>query len=324
MEPQIGKNKKDHIRYYFVLLLDIMGQKEQLEKWSQLQPDGSVTAEMMEGIKGALGRVRRLRTDLPQFFTSFTRSAQQCTTALDIPAGRDRERYNTMSAPEIKLLHFSDMLIAHAPAHLGPGSDWNVGALHAILASVCTVIPPSLAGEIPLRGAVCIGTGVEAEEIGFYGPALSEAHRLESRVADYPRIVISDPLWEFIQSCPAEQATVAEKKVRMFFGECKSLVARDTDGRKIVDYLGVGSRELLGNSENLDSVQIDFVAKAYEFVTKEAERLCIAKTTGSEPREKSRTIPAEKYTRLKDYFDSRMTNWRKRPYRTGRAANDGG
>ena len=315
MEPHIGKNKKDHFRYYFVLLLDIMGQKEQLEKWSQLQPDGSVTAEMMEGIKGSLGQVLRLRGDFLQLFTSVTLGTQQCTPrsliALNIPAGRDRERYNTISAPEIKLLHFSDMLIAYAPAHVGPGSDWNVQALHAILVSVCTLIPSFLARRIPLRGAICIGTGVEAEEIGFYGPALSEAHGLESWVADYPRIVISDPLREVIQSCPAEQATVAEQYVRMLFGLCRSLVTQDTDGRTIVDYLGVGSRELLRNSENLDSVQVDFVAKAHEFATKEAERLCIAKTTGSEPREKSRTSPAEKYTRLKDYFDSRMTNWRK-------------
>ena len=319
MEPTAGENI--HLCHYFVLLLDIMGQQEQLEKWSRLPPDGSVTPEMTEGIRRSLGDVYRLRQGFRQFYESALRAAEQCTpmssNALRIGAGPDRERYKAIAAPEIKLLHFSDIFIAYAPAGVGPGKDLNIKALYAMLGSVCGLIPSFLAGRIPLRGAVCIGAGTETEEIGFYGPALSEAHRLESGVADYPRIVLSDQLRDLVQSGLAEQTTVAEQAtdveeyLRILFGLCNSLLAQDTDGRTIVDYLGHGSRELLKNSANLDSAQHGCVARAYEFVTREAERLRIAELTGGEPREPPRTSPAKKLLQLKGYFDRWIDAWRK-------------
>ncbi len=162
------------------------------------------------------------------------------------------------------------------------------------------------AQKIPLRGASCIGTGVEDDDIGFYGPALAEAYHLESELADYPRIVISDPLSDFIKLCPLEQTGIADKYIQDFFKICQSLIAQDADGQTIIDYLGKGSRELFSNSPTLAGAHRDCVNKSREFVEAEFYRLCIMEASRPRAEEKPRTSPAEKYVRLKSYFESRI------------------
>ena len=310
MENQPPGTPKDHIRYYFVLLLDILGQKEQLKKWEQLHPDGTITPEMKEGLQNSLGHVLNLRKIFFKFFESTEIGSQQSVLrqwiALNLQTGSERDRYTALSVCNPKLLHFSDMLVAYSAAAAGPANDWNIMALYRMLASVCNLILSFLALRIPIRGAICVGTAVEADDIGFYGPALAEAHHLESKVAGYPRIVVSPTLRDFIRSQPPENNGPADQYVRLGFELCQSMIADDSDGWTVVDYLGNGSRSLLAGNKQLAQTQREAVAQASRFVTDECQRLIRAAT--AEPSETTEKL-AKRYSALHDYFQGHRSIW---------------
>ena len=310
MENQSSVKSEDHIRYYFVLLLDILGQKEQLQKWEQLRPDGTVTAQMKEGLRRSLGQVLNLRKSFFKLFESAESGSQQSVLhqwiALNLQPGSDRDRYNALSVCNPKLLHFSDMLVAYSPAAAGPANDWNIMALYRMLGAVCNLLPSFLALGIPIRGGICIGIGVEADDLGFYGPALAEVHLLESKVADYPRVVVSQALRDFIRSKPPENRGPADQYIRLGFELCQSMIADDPDGWTVVDCLGAGSRKLLSDNNVLAQAQRQAVAKAGEFVAAERQRLTVAAAAG--PSEVMAKL-AVRYEHLQHYFDSRRRVW---------------
>lgn len=310
MENQPHVEQEDYIRYYFVLLLDILGQKEQLRKWQQLQPDGTVTPEMIDGIRNSLGNVLKLRKGFFELLESADAGGQQSVVrqwnALSLQPGSERDRYNALSVGRPKLLHFSDMLVAYSPAAAGPADDWNITALYHMLGSVCSLMPTYLGWRIPLRGGICIGTGIEVDGVGFYGPALAEAHHLESKVAGYPRVVVSQQLRDFIRSQPPENNDHADQYIRIGFELCRSMIAEDTDGWTAVDYLGVGSHELLAGDGNLAQARQQAVDRASHFVAEECQRFALAAENA--PSESAEKLAAG-YQRLKNYFDSRPSVW---------------
>jgi hypothetical protein len=46
----------------------------------------------------------------------------------------------------------------------------------------------------PVRGGIEIGLGAELDDREIFGSGISEAYRLESKIADWPRILIGKQL----------------------------------------------------------------------------------------------------------------------------------
>jgi hypothetical protein len=46
----------------------------------------------------------------------------------------------------------------------------------------------------PIRGGIELGLAMDIDNDDIYGPALARAYTLESKVAQYPRIVIGEEL----------------------------------------------------------------------------------------------------------------------------------
>lgn len=302
----------DPIRYYFVLLLDILGQKEQLGRWENLSADGVVTEDTRGGIQRSLGPVRDVRREFAAILEKWHKCDQQwvvqLSAGLNPPPGSDLDRCKAISVPEIKLRGFSDLLIAYAPATTGSADDWNIVGLLRILELLNILIPQCLACGIALRGGVCIGTGVEYDRNCFYGPAIAVAHDLESRVADYPRVVVSTNLRDFIRCNLAEGNGPIDGFIRNGFERCQGLIADEQDGQTVVDYLGAGSLGSLPATDNFVRQHRKTIADAAKFVTAERERFAdAAAAVPSQDQDMARL--AEKYLRLENYFRSRRANW---------------
>lgn len=58
----------------------------------------------------------------------------------------------------------------------------------------------SLASKHPMRGGIDVGLATEIGPEEIYGTALERGYLLERDVARYPRIVIGDELWKYLNA----------------------------------------------------------------------------------------------------------------------------
>lgn len=103
--------------------------------------------------------------------------------------------------------------------------------------------------DICLRGSIVRGQMYWAEQDDnvTVGHGLIDAHRLESRIAIYPRIVVSEALYEYMQqqSIPAHPFGRSERALIVKF------IRQDSDGIRFLDLLNPGITRPEG--EQLDS-----------------------------------------------------------------------
>ncbi len=139
-----------------------------------------------------------------------------------------------------------------------------------------------------------------ATEIGpgeIYGTALERAYLLESRVAKYPRLVMGDELWRYLNAALAHfesQTTPVSKAITAIVKKTVQMIATDTDGQKILDYLGPVVVENAWPDHGKLMIQ-----PAYNFVLAEQRRML---ATG-DPELIGR------YVLLRSYFESRLGPW---------------
>lgn len=149
------------------------------------------------------------------------------------------------------------------------------------------------------RGGIDVGVGGEMFEGELYGPALYEAYRLESQVAQYPRIVIGKNLIDYLVGLTRlEGSDVTSTYTKTIASKCLSFLVQDIDGQPIVDYLG----ERLMEAVEYQPVEDGTISKAYEFVKREATKW----------RDRRDTTLSFRYNLLGNYFTSRLTLWKDR------------
>ena len=131
----------------------------------------------------------------------------------------------------------------------------------------------------------------------IYGTALERAYVLESEVTKYPRIVIGDELWKYLNAVLAEfekSTKPMAQSVTAIVRAIQKMIATDSDGKRILDYLG----EFVFRNSVPAHVD-EAIRPAYEFVLSEQKRLT---AKGS-----SKLI--ERYGSLRSYFESRLPLW---------------
>jgi hypothetical protein len=155
----------------------------------------------------------------------------------------------------------------------------------------------SLANRHPLRGGIDVGFATEIGPGEIYGTALERAYLLECRVAKYPRLVIGDELWRYLNAALANfesQTTPVSKAITAIVKKTMQMIATDTDGQRILDYLGSVVAENTGPDHGELMIQ-----PAYNFVVAEGKRM-LAK---GDPELIGR------YVLLRRYFESRLAAW---------------
>ncbi|MBK8267543.1 MAG: hypothetical protein IPK83_04255 [Planctomycetes bacterium] len=119
-----------------------------------------------------------------------------------------------------------------------------------------------------------------------------DAHHLESKVAQYPRLVVGPGVMNYLDAINRQTGThFAIQATKAGAQECRRYLTQDEDGKWIVDYLGQAIATVGGNEDRFRRSQ----AKAFEFVVQELGRFRTSKTT---------TL-IERYERLEAYFKSR-------------------
>ena len=282
------------VQYYLVCLIDILGQRQRLQEWPQLPSDGQPSDELVDALKKTVGTVISYREMFETYFSEF--SGPPTSDAFKRLSTEQRKKFLRVKESVISKQQFSDTFVFYTPVMNNYG-DISGSALHRLLSAAATVMIVGLASNAPIRGAISVGAGMEIEPGNFYGPALATAHALESKVAGYPRVVLSqeavdltfresgfslDPEIEFVSSAYQVQ-------------HIRPLVHKDTDDQSIVDFMG----EELYSGVSTEPEVVSAVGKAYRFACSELSRY----------KAQSNEKLAQRYSRLVHYMESRLYIW---------------
>jgi hypothetical protein len=265
--PQPNLSETYQLGYYVVCVIDLLGQKDKLKGWVTLPTDGQMTPSFQKALKDTIGGVLRFNESFNNFFEASKQPTHYSAFINANMNGKDRDLYHRLKDDKLGMFQFSDTYVFYAPLATSNG-ELSVLPVYSILTACCMAMLLSLAAKIPLRGGIHIGTGIKIPELSFYGPALAKAHELESKEAQYPRVVVSDEVFKFVQHTPLPTgSSVNDRWIIKILNHCQEMLAIDGyDGKPFVDWLGTGHRKING-----DSMDFKVLKSAYEFVGQTAE-----------------------------------------------------
>lgn len=137
-----------------------------------------------------------------------------------------------------KITTFSDCIVVSFPAE-------KKSEIFYTLLEIKWMILRLVSQNILCRGAVSYGKLIHTETM-LFGPALVEAYILESKAANYPRIILDRNIIELAGNAPSDIHT-PEQEMKYV----ESLLEKDLDGMYYIDYFEKAQEEL-------DDPQYDF------------------------------------------------------------------
>jgi hypothetical protein len=280
--------------YYLVAFIDVLGQRNLLREMHDLPEKNNEKqmAEFVALLKTTVGTVTGMRN---LFLNYFKGSSLEHFKLSEFNPEQQKILQQAKSNP-LKSHMFSDFVILFLPLR----DDVNkvpVSGVYSVLGAIASTFLAMLAIGHAIRGGIDVGVGMELSDDEIYGAALARAYQLETRIAQYPRVVLGDTLITYLQSKRSttnkDFFSEANKKVADL---CTDLIAIDTDGLPFVDYLGNGFKQHIAK----DSIY-DIVERAYDFVMKESARCQDLRDSKL----------AFRYSLLRNYFEARLHIWSK-------------
>jgi hypothetical protein len=283
---------------HVVALIDFLGQSSELAKWDFVPTTVTETAKWVPAVRDTLSRVLMWREEFEKRFAAYLQSLRQYEEQFAPSEPTELRRcFDEYRQTTIRHQHFSDTLIFYSPLQ-NEHAYWQVSNVAGMLVTCGALMLAALNMKTVFRGSIEVGmlTRFPPDSAGRpadpYGPALAKAHQLESKVADYPRIIIGPGLLSYLDATIKNPDTDAPAQAnRAVAADCGRHVTQDTDGCWIVDYLNDTFANTGGNSAGWRQMQAD----AFVFVQSELARF---KYAGDDQLEK-------RYECLQAYFCSR-------------------
>ena len=280
---------------HIVALIDFLGQSSELAKWDFIPNTVTETAVWVPAVRSTIGRVLMWREEFERRFTEYQKSLDAYEQSFSTAALPEKlKQFNEFRQTTLHHQHFSDTLIFYSPLQNEHGY-WQISNVVGFLVVCGTLFLGSLTTSTPLRGAIEVGMLSRFPTGDPYGPGLAKAHYLESKVADYPRIVVGPTLLSYLDWLQNHSDRDAPAQAnRVVAAQCRDHITKDADGQWIVDYLSDTFANAGGNPTGWHQMQ----REAFAFVTAEQARFAAGTDTGSQKL-------ARRYTRMVDYFRSR-------------------
>ncbi len=276
---------------HVVALIDLLGQSHLLEKWNYMPTDLTPSHPWAQAVRETLGVVELWRDEFQngydQFQKHFDTLADQASVGKPEDQRRQHEQYRTSS---LSSAHFSDTIIFYSPLQNEHGY-WQAKNICQMLVASGALLLEALNEKTVFRGAIEVGMLTHFQTGDPYGPALARAHHLESKVADYPRIVVGPGVLSYLDAVERTPGTDAPTRaIQALAAQCRTYITQDSGGCWIVDYLNVAFENAGGDPVSWRKLQGD----AFKFVQAEHARF----------QSKGDSKLAERYKRLEAYFGS--------------------
>lgn len=238
---------------YAVAFIDLLGQKASMpERHLPTNKDEAIAI-----VKKSVGRIISTQKLFEQFYGSYT-SAPSIYSTLSSAA---QHTIPDMAPGQLKWQYFSDGLVVYVP--LGSGLvESPVNSIFGLLLASGMLCLIGMAAGSPIRAGIDAAWAVEYRPNELYGSAVAHAYKLESEVAQWPRIVVGEGLVGYLQHYATTGDNDVSSQFRREMGSlCLDLLATDVDGNHIVDYLGQGYRKV-----TKDTLDTSAISKARTYV----------------------------------------------------------
>jgi hypothetical protein len=290
-----------NLGFHLVIYVDLLGQTNELEKFRRLPTNEAEKKAVAEAINRTAGRVHLVRSILKDLIMEVAKRPPSETVLAQLPNDEARASFKRARAFEVNQIGFSDCFVTSVFLHDKGEAEGNsrvAATVYAALQGTAAAALLAAANKIPMRGGVAIGTAVSLYDNEVYGPALVDAYQLESKIAEYNRVVVSPTVFDFLNYLEAlPQDTAFGQGARERARECRELlICRAPDDE--LPMLHMLSPEVLNlpTSTPGESWGGSLCKPAYEWARVEAQRFAD---------ERNLTMWS-RYVRLLRYFDTYM------------------
>lgn len=267
--------------YYLVAFIDVLGQREAF-KGIDVFPadeDNETRERFIEAHEQTVFFIDSFRDRFKEIFETY---ADEGESELKVPESK-KSKFNEIRKVELKYKFFSDSILAYVPIKTEKYYSKIINGIFGVFGACGGMLLFSLAMEKAFRAGIEIGIGAELSNEEVYGPALFKAYDLESKIAQYPRIVIGDEVLNFLVGLSQRKLEISDKDDEQFCknmaDSCIEMIIKDVDGHPILDYLGPEFRRKYfrhTGDDTFNSFESAF-PMAYEFVEKEYKKRKAAK-----------------------------------------------
>ena len=246
-----GKSKAEaqgnyDFSWYIVAWIDLLGQSEQLEEFDEIPTSGEEERTFLEKARGTFGTVANFRKRILELRDLLSRKIMLPPAIRDKLTPEQSTIYEKYAVTNVGVQFLCDSAILKISLLHGGGSP--LPSIDSLLSQLAIIHLAHLGVGRPLRGSVSLGICAEMGDNDLYGQAVSRAHMLESKQADYPRIVIDETLLEYLQFCDGLPLSDQEQRlIRHLTTSIRSGLLRDTDKRLVLSFLGEKFRQMYGD-----------------------------------------------------------------------------
>jgi len=223
-------NEKIFLCNYAVAFIDLLGQKnEMLDRY--LPEDNE---EAIKLVKKSVGRIVGMQKLFQTYFDSYnTAKSFYSLFPSDIQVA-----FPDFAPGKLQWQRFSDGFVIFTPL----GKDLSLSPVNSIISILMAsglLCLTGLAGKSPVRAGIDIAWAVEYRPGELYGSAIAHSYNLESKVAQWPRVVIGDGLIDYLENCAKHIKNDLSSQYRsMMSHACLNMIQKDIDGVRIIHYLG--------------------------------------------------------------------------------------
>jgi len=228
--------------YFVVGLADVLGQSERLLGYNAPPPEGLANREQLAALRlDTLVPVRQFRKDFHDQFRGYEQAVAK--SPLNCIRGPVGELLDSIDSEPVGVHAFSD-LVALSLSLGSKSKAVPMQGVYLMTAAFGIASLFSLYRGHPIRGGIELDVAwpIRQHEIQseIYGPALAKAYHLESKVADYPRIVVGENLLHYndLWALLPDSDDIFQNANREYAHYVRNFLVTDDDGKTVVNPFG--------------------------------------------------------------------------------------
>lgn len=225
-------------QFYITAWIDLLGQSLTLGE-ARPQLDGESDQEYAKVFRAAFGPIIDFRKHISDVQNSLSKILPPAPPEISSDAKKSK-LYEKFTQQNIELVFIADSAVLRIPL---AGSDIKppLMSVMSLLYQLSINMLVLLAARMPIRGGVAVGWCTKLEKGDVYGQADVRAHWVESKIAQYPRIVLHWTFLDLLKKWEEADGSEEEKNIyRSLVGLMKSFFEEDTYGGRtdtILSYL---------------------------------------------------------------------------------------